>query len=611
MTGTELLTFAADHVWQSTVFATLAALIALALRVQPARVRYWVWMAASVKFLVPFAALTFIGGLLSWRTIEVIPYENPVVLIETISEPFSQTPLTARQPSQPGGVSLFSALRAVVIPVWAGGAMIFALVWLTRWARVLRLRRRAVPASGREIELLARVASRYGLRPLPMLITDTSLEPGIFGMVRPILLWPRGIGAHLSDEQIDAILAHELCHYRRRDNLAAALHMVAHAIFWFHPLVWWIGTRLVDERERACDEEVISLGSEREVYAESLLKTCKFFVESPLVCVAGVTGSDLKKRIEHIMTNDVARAVPFWRQALLTVGAVVAFASPVALGALNPPPQTRQLPAPASLPAFEEISIRPNPSTGRGGRGGQLQPTRFQSPNVTLKTLVKMAYATQGAQPNSALNLLDQQIAGGPEWLDTDKFDVVATTPTASQPTPAAQTRMMLQRMLADRFRLTAHWETRELPVYALVKARPDGSLGPGLTQTSDVECEKAKPLQPGQPPEPGARPPCGALMFGPGVLRATGIPMEWFAQTLTTTPVVTGIDRPVLDRTGLQGNYGFEMKFSPAGGSGPPDPARAELFTALQEQLGLKLESIRAPMDVLVIDGAEKPQPN
>jgi uncharacterized protein (TIGR03435 family) len=208
------------------------------------------------------------------------------------------------------------------------------------------------------------------------------------------------------------------------------------------------------------------------------------------------------------------------------------------------------------------------------------------------------------------LNLLDQEIAGGPEWLDADKFDIVASTPVATQPTPPAQSRLMLQRLLADRFKLTAHWETRELPVYALVKARADGSLGPGLTQTSEVECEKAKPLQPGQPPEPGARPPCGALMFGPGVLRATGIPMEWFAQTLTTTPVITGIDRPVLDRTSLQGNYGFEMKFAAAGAANP-DPDRPELFTALQEQLGLKLESIRAPMDVLVIDRAEKPDAN
>ena len=100
------------------------------------------------------------------------------------------------------------------------------------------------------------------------------------------------------------MLAHELCHLRRGDNLAALFHLVVQTVFWFHPLVWWIGARLITERERACDEEVIRHGSERETYAESILKTCQFFVESPIACVSGVTGSDLKKRIEAIMTND-------------------------------------------------------------------------------------------------------------------------------------------------------------------------------------------------------------------------------------------------------------------------------------------------------------------
>ena len=118
---------------------------------------------------------------------------------------------------------------------------------------------------------------------------------GVFGILSPVLLWPRRIAERLGDEQVEAILAHELSHVRRRDNLAAALHMIVQALFWFHPLVWWLGARLVDERERACDEEVIRLGSEPQVYAESILKTCEFYVESRLACVAGVTGSDLKQ----------------------------------------------------------------------------------------------------------------------------------------------------------------------------------------------------------------------------------------------------------------------------------------------------------------------------
>ena len=98
-------------------------------------------------------------------------------------------------------------------------------------------------------------------------------------MSRPILLWPERISQHLETEHLEAILAHELWHVRRRDNLAAALHMMVEAIFWFHPLVWWLGARLMDERERACDEEVLRLGTRPNVYAEGILRVCKLYLE--------------------------------------------------------------------------------------------------------------------------------------------------------------------------------------------------------------------------------------------------------------------------------------------------------------------------------------------
>jgi uncharacterized protein (TIGR03435 family) len=173
--------------------------------------------------------------------------------------------------------------------------------------------------------------------------------------------------------------------------------------------------------------------------------------------------------------------------------------------------------------------------------------------------------------------------------------------------------RLMLQRLAAERFKLAAHWESREMPVYVLVKARADGRLGPGLTPTSAEECAAAArtgpppPFEPGKPQPP---PPCGAIQFGPGQLVARGAPLEWLSSVLVTTPVVTGVDRPVINRTGIEGNYGFTLKFSPPQAANP-DPDRPQLFTALEEQLGLKLESTRAPVDVLVIDRAEKPAAN
>ena len=276
------------------------------------------------------------------------------------------------------------------------------------------------------------------------------------------------------------------------------------------------------------------------------------------------------------MTKDIVTMGTFCKNVLLTTATVVAFIVPVALGAQNPPSQARDLPAASALPAFEEASIRQNITEGRGGRGGQFQPTRWISQNVTLKTILKNTFARQGAGgPNTALPLLDSQVAGGPDWLDTDKFDVVATTPVSTQPTP-----------------------------------------------TSDAECEKARadgppPMPtgtaPGQPlgPLPSMPAPnCGAIQFGPGQLIARGVAMELFVQTLTSVPAVTGIDRPVIDRTGLQGNHGFTLKFAPAGAA-TADAERPEIVTALREQLGLRLEAIRAPLDVLVIDSVEKPTPN
>src|SRR5262249_25940977 len=132
------------------------------------------------------------------------------------------------------------------------------------------------------------------------------LEPGVVGWRKPVLLIPSDIGTQLSRPQLQAIVMHEMSHIRRRDNLTSAIHMMVEAVFWFHPLVWWIGARLVAERERACDEEVLQLGNEPVVYAEGMLQVCKAYLESPLRCVSGVTGANLKRRVHAILSGSIA-----------------------------------------------------------------------------------------------------------------------------------------------------------------------------------------------------------------------------------------------------------------------------------------------------------------
>ena len=611
----EFLELAGDHLWQSTLFAAAAALVAVALRRYGASLRFWVWLAASLKFFVPFAALVALGGYGSWRSVEVVPYRESPVLIETVGQPFSDdtVALGATGPRRPADPRL-GRLPEALLAVWAIGTVVFLTRSLIQWQRVQRVAHGgSLLEEGREVRILRRleVSGGWSTHPLPLVASDTSLEPGVFGILRPKLLWPRAISERLTDEQLEAVLAHELCHLRRRDNLAAVLHIAVQTVFWFHPLTWWIGARLIDERERACDEEVIRRGSERETYAESILKTCKFFVESPLPCVSGVTGSDLKKRIEDIMTKDSVSSVGTWNKALLTLAGVVAFITPVAVGALNPPAQTRELPAPATLPAFEAVSVRPNVSEGPGGRGGgAMRPQQYAVQNATLKVILRRAFGTAGNAPGNTNDLLDQQVAGGPEWVTTDKFDITASTTAATDP---ERMRLMVHRMLAERFQLKAHWEKREMPVYVMTMARPDGRPGPGMTLKSDAECEKDRAAGPPPMPEPGvpAPPPrCGAVQFGPGLLFAGGVPLDWFASTLSNVPVISGIDRPVINRTNLKGTFAFQLKFA-APLNPNPDPDRPQLMTAMQEQLGIRMESTRAPVDVLVIDSVAKPAPN
>src|SRR6266446_2473651 len=307
-----------NHVWQSTVFAVAAGLLTVAFRKNGAQVRHWLWFSASFKFLAPFALLMTLGSHLQWAPAAqkiATRIAAPAVsfTMMQISQPFPET--------LPPALSTRDTRNWVplsILGVWACGFASVALIRFRGWLRI----RAAVHASTTiDVPATVEVRSSPGL-----------LEPGVAGLVRPILLLPAGIAGRLTPPQLEAVLAHELCHVRRRDNLFASIHMIVEAMFWFHPLVWWIGAKLVEERERACDEEVLSLGSEPHVYAEGIVNVCKLYVESPLVCVSGVTGSNLKKRIEAIMTNPIVLRLNFVKKLALAVAGIAALVVPIAVG---------------------------------------------------------------------------------------------------------------------------------------------------------------------------------------------------------------------------------------------------------------------------------------
>jgi uncharacterized protein (TIGR03435 family) len=603
--------FLANHLWQSTLVAALAWVVTLALRRERARVRYGVWLAASLKFLVPFPVLVSLGAQAGWRPLvvaSVTPHEvfvdagGGAVLAERAIR------IAAYQPSGPTLVrSIWSVVPEVLVGVWALGAVALLWTWVARWRRMSRIARRSTPLAVGPVVDVVRRLERHEIRARSMEVvaSESAIEPGVFGIIRPTLVWPTRLAEHLSPEQIEAIVAHEVTHVRRLDNLTAVAHMLAQALFWFHPIVWWIGARLIDERERACDEAVVGAGSERHAYAESILTTCRLFAESPLACVSGVTGADLKKRIEHIMTDDARSGLNVWKKGLLAVAGSAAIAVPFAVGVMTVQPMLAQ--QPPGKAAFDVTSVKPNKSGSGMVRMLPAANGGWQAENITLGMLVRLAFQLQ-----------DNQIVGGPKWLFEDRFDVMGTGTSPDRDGPLFD---KVKSLLADRFTLVTHIETREQPMFSLVLARRDGKLGEKMTP-STTDCTPTGPNGRGRgqgaPPAPGERPKCG-FMIGPGRIMVGGQTMAAFATTLSR--FAGGI---VVDRTNLPGTYDVELSYAPDPGISPtgrdlpprppgvaqPPPAidAPSIFAAVQEQLGLKLESTKGPVDVLVIDSAEHP---
>ncbi len=304
------------------------------------------------------------------------------------------------------------------------------------------------------------------------------------------------------------------------------------------------------------------------------------------------------------MRNDVGPLLNRLKWLMLTSVGIAAVGGPIVLGILHAPPLRAQSLSTDSRPlAFEAASVKANNSGSlrvfvRPSAGG-----RFTVTNMPARDLVRYAYQLQ-----------EFQLIGGPGWLGSDRFDIVAT---AGANATSDEMRLMLRTLLADRFKLTVHREARDLPFYALVTARSDRKLGPQLRHTV-ADCTNA-PAAAG-PPYPDGPPPCGFIGPGPGTSvsagRATlalrGITMDGLA-----TFLAPAVRRSVFDRTGLSGYFDADLESAAELGPPPPPPGvsdpydRASLpsiFTLLREQLGLKLEPQKGPVDVTVIDEAQRP---
>lgn len=552
-----------NHLWQSTVFAAAVALAAMALRRNSARLRYWLWLSASVKFLIPVSLLVSMGSRVAMPPDAP---ELPALTVLRVSTYFAP----ATSISAPTLVMGRSHWLVVLAAIWLAGSLSLLLRWFRRWLRVHK------QARGAQLLPMG--------EPLPVFSSPMTIEPGIFGLFRPVLLLPEGITDNLTPEQFDAVLAHELCHARYRDNLTAALHMCVETIFWFHPLVWWIGARLVEERERDCDESVLKRGSRPEDYAQGIVNVCRSYVESPLLCAPGVTGASLKKRIREIMTWRGSIPVSLLRKLTLAASALAALIIPVAIGIIR----AQTLPPPPAY-TYDVVSIHKAAPNQRGERIGPGAQGGLRMQNVTAMLMLTFAYGVR-----------NYQIAGAPGWASSDRFDV-SFTPDKTEASLGpnitvselesvmGRQKQRTQAVLRDRFGLILRAETHELPMYALIPAKG----GPRLSR-----------------PAAGDR---GPLLGGnPGRITGRGVTIRMLADQLSGV-----LGRPVSDETGLDGPYNFDLAWTPdsPAQAAPDEPASPtggpSLFTALTEQLGLRLESRKGPVQVYVVEKIEKPGEN
>lgn len=424
-----------NHLWQSTLFCAAVWLITLALRSNGAAIRHWLWLIASLKFLVPFSVLYYLGGMAGLLALEGAQpslLSEAVAVASPVISPTESFILIAPTPASGWGLLLAM--------VWATGAAILALRWFHAWRAADSITRAARPVPGSLLD--ARV-------------TDVAIEPAVARVFHPVVLLPSALLGRLSTEQLGAVLAHEREHIARHDNLTAHLHHLVQTLFWFHPLVWWIGRQMLEERERACDEAVIENGHDAQQYAEGILAVCRHCHE---LQHAGGTASaiagDLTERIRAIIRHVPPASLGFCKAFALSACTLALGLAPLLAGATDDATRRHEQLMNDSRNLWR-ATVYVSPSDGGTG-DHRLQIHARQRAvivrNATLRELVALSYGV----PLTNIN-------GGP-WLDTTRYDFRAELrdpvidPDHFDPSAL---RGVVNKLLASRFDLQVHVNQR------------------------------------------------------------------------------------------------------------------------------------------------------
>jgi uncharacterized protein (TIGR03435 family) len=631
-------------VWQGAGIALLAALGLRLLRSRRPQVRYLTACGALAAMLAAPIVTAFVMASASRiqfaDSIRILRSPEGSAIGVAITTPWSPVPGVGSPAAAPTELTLptaidTGALLSLLVTLWLAGVFILltrlsAGCWRIRKlqavARLEKPSRWQSPAEG--------IAARLGLtRGFTVIETVRVATPTVIGWLRPVILLPVAAMAGLSTRQVEAILAHELAHIRRHDFLINLLQTLAETMLFYHPAVWWISRRIRTEREHCCDDVAVAVSGDPAEYAAALAELASWSIAHPALAMAATRGPlvDRVRRLLRLPDADrkprrTAVAVAIVLTSIVGIGALGAIlrAQPVvADGDPFGPPRVNQLlgfklfPGPVQLPGADPIAARGWRLTV-GGDGGE-----FAIIGYTGRSVIRTAYGLDGYGPDRT------PVVGGPRWIDEETFDltVPADLTIVDGLTDPTEVQTALRQMLEVRFGLATHRETRTFPAYALVRANADGRLGSSL-KPSTIDCFAG-----GSNPRPNA----DAATVGP-VLRSRfqtrrfcGIDNNFFGLSgaRVTMAELAGEfhrahyplspDRAIVDRTGLAGAYDFELRFGllPIAAIGHANPTLGKVlqpfgirsvFTALPEQLGLKLVDATVSREVLVIDRVNRP---
>jgi uncharacterized protein (TIGR03435 family) len=594
---------------------------------------------------------------------------SPVIFAQTNSDSATIVANDGKSPSFAARLSF----RDFMWGIYLIGAAALLLRLATGMIGAYRLRRHAYTESGR-------------------LTSPDCLSPITIGSLRTVTILPAG-WREWPQGKLDAVLIHEHEHGRRHDPLFQWLALLNRAVFWFHPLAWWLERRLSALSEEACDVAVLQHGHDPGDYSEYLLDLARSVMQANgrlKVLGMAMPGHFLPERIKKILHGIYPQKISRLRM-VCAVGVCAILSIPLAVGTLARPrlmtlvlpsaaspavqphpekvepekaeevvpaaptpvaaaaPQTPAPPPATVVPKFEVASVKPceiggGQRGGPGSRGGGpgtpiVSPGRLNLVCQTVKQLIQQAYLTYAGAKQNNLLMNPTSVEGAADWINTQRYEIDATADPST--TREMMRGPMLQALLEDRFKLKVHRETREVPVYVMTVLKTGFKLQP----LDPGSCDPRDMTKPGRPAiitpdmgfrevlQPGEKPSCGiaARTFGPG--GATGQSQTVIGQAMGLAEFAGllggGMDRPVIDKTETTGIFNLKLVFArdqaTAGFLPPPppgipaepqpaiaaDPAGPSIFTAIQEQLGLKLDPGRGPSQFLVVDHIERPSEN